>query len=63
MAVFGLELPENELDVSQTQGRLLLHAFGAAAAYAQRIYGVRMIISFICEDHNLTGSIRARRRE
>lgn len=41
MAVFGLELPVNELSESQVRGRLLLHAFGAAAAYAQRLYGVK----------------------
>ena len=42
MAIFGLEQPENELSDSQIHGRLFLHAFSAAASYAQRIYGVRI---------------------
>lgn len=40
MAVFSLNMPFIKQSHNDLQGRLLIHAFGVAAAYAKKMFGV-----------------------
>jgi len=40
MAIVSMNMPHIKQSYNALQGRLLLHAFGVAAAHAKKIYGV-----------------------
>ena len=45
MVVFKQNKPFTKKDTAeQLRGRLLVHTFGVAAAYAKRLYGVSLLI-------------------